>query len=67
MFETVIMLLIQICLVAVLAYIVIWVLGILGVTIPPRVVQLLWVIVALIVILLLYRALWPVFGGGRLF
>lgn len=67
MFETVIMLLIQICLVAVLAYIVIWVMGILGVTIPPRVIQILWVIVALIVILLLYRALWPVLGGGRLF
>jgi len=67
MFEGIILLLIQICFVAILAYIVIWVLGVLGVELPPRVVQIFWVIVALIVILLLYRALGPALHGGKLF
>lgn len=67
MFENVIMLLIQICVVVVLVYIVIWVLGILGVSLPPKVVQIFWVICALIVILLLYRALAGSLHGGRLF
>ena len=65
MFESVIILLIQICLVVALCYIVIWVLGILGVALPPKVIQIFWVIVALIVILLLYRALSPFIHGGR--
>ena len=67
MFESVIILLIQICLVVALCYIVIWVLGILGVALPPKVIQIFWVIVALIVILLLYRALSPFIHGGRVF
>lgn len=66
MFESVIILLIQICLVVALCYIVIWVLGIIGVALPPKVVQIFWVIVALIVILLLYRALAPFIHGGRI-
>lgn len=66
MFETVIALLIQICFLAILAYLVIWVLGILGVSLPPRVVQIFWVVVVLIVVLLLYRALGSSIGG-RLF
>jgi len=67
MFEGIILLLIQICFVAILAYIVIWVLGVLGVELPPRVVQIFWVIVVLIVILLLYRAFGPALRGGKLF
>jgi hypothetical protein len=67
MFEAIIFLLIQICFVVALVYIVIWVLGILGVALPPKVVQIFWVIVVLIVILLLYRALAPALHGGRLF
>lgn len=66
MFETVIALLIQICFLAILAYLVIWVLGILGVSLPPRVVQIFWVVVVLIVVLLLYRAMGSSIGG-RLF
>jgi hypothetical protein len=38
-------------------YLIIWVLGIIGVPIPPKVVQILWVIVALVAILLLVRML----------
>ena len=67
MFESVILLLIQICFVVALVYIVIWVLGILGVQLPPKVVQIFWVVVVLIVILLLYRMLAPGLRGGRLF
>ena len=67
MFESIIMLLIQICLVVALCYIVIWVLGIIGVELPPKVVQIFWVIVVLIVILLLYRMIGPSLSHGRLF
>lgn len=66
MFESVIMLLIQICFVVALVYIVIWVLGIIGVQLPAKVVQIFWVIVALIVILLLYRMVGPMLSSGHL-
>lgn len=65
MFETVIMLLIQICLVVALCWIVIWVLGQLGIALPEQVIKILWVVVVLIVILLLYRALAPFIHGGK--
>lgn len=67
MVENVIMLLIQICIVVGLCWLVIWVLEKLGVSLPDRVIQIFWVIVVLIVILLLYRALSPIIGGGRIF
>lgn len=66
MVETVIMLLIQIALVVGLVYIVLWVLGQLGIAIPPMIEKVLWVIVVLIVLLLLWRALGPMISGGRL-
>lgn len=66
MFESVIMLLIQVCLVVALCYIVIWVLGQLGIGLPPQVIKILWVVVVLIVILLLFRALSPFIHGGRI-
>lgn len=66
MFESVIVLLIQVCLLAAIVYIVIWVLSILGIELPPKVIQILWVIVALIVILLLYRVLSPMLHGGKI-
>lgn len=65
MFESVILLLIQICFVVALVYIVIWVLGLLGVPLPPKVVQIIWVIAALVIILLLYRMVGPVLHIGR--
>ncbi len=67
MFESVIMLLIQICLVIAVVYIVLWVLGKIGIELPPMVVNIFWVIVALIVLLLLYRMIAPALRGGRLF
>ena len=69
MVENVIYLLIYICLLVALVFLVIWVLGKLGLEIPPMVLNILWVIVVLIVILLCWRALSPFIGGGggRLF
>jgi len=67
MFESIILLLIQICFVVAIAYIVLWVLSALGVSLPPKVVQIFWIIVVLIVILLLYRMLAPSLRGGKLF
>ena len=66
MFETIIMLLIQLCLFAIVCYIILYVLAAIGVVIPPKVIQLFWVIVALIVILILYRALAPMVHGRLL-
>lgn len=63
MFESIIMLLIYICLVVGACWLVIWVLGQLGVSLPDQVVKIFWVIVVLIVILLLYRMLAPALGG----
>lgn len=67
MFESIIMLLIQICFVVAIAYIALWVLGSLGIALPPKLVQIFWVVVVLIVVLLLYRMLAPSLRGGRLF
>ena len=61
MIASVITLLIYICILAIVVYLIIWVLGIIGVPIPAKVVQLLWVIVALIAILMLVNM---VLGGG---
>lgn len=65
MFESVILLLIQIALVVALVYIVLWVLEKLGVELPPKVVQIIWVIAVLIIILLLYRMMGPVLQLGK--
>ena len=63
MIETVISLLIYVCVIALVFYLVIWVLtNVVGVPIPAKVIQILWVIFALIVILLLWRA----FAAGGL-
>jgi multisubunit Na+/H+ antiporter MnhF subunit len=62
MLASVITFLIYICLLAIVIYLVIWVLrDIVGLPIPEKVVQLLWVIVALIAILWLVQM---VVGGG---
>jgi len=60
MFEALIMTLIYICLVVGACYLVIWVLGQLGVALPANVIKIFWVIVVLVVILLLYQMLSPV-------
>jgi len=62
MLASVITFLIYICLLAIVIYLVIWVLrDIVGLPIPEKVIQLLWVIVALIAILWLVQM---VLGGG---
>lgn len=66
MLESVIMFLIYICVVAIVIYVVIWVLrDVLGLPLPAKVIQILWVIFALIVLLFLVRLLLG--GHGRLF
>ena len=57
MLDIVIGLLIQLVILAIIVYLIIWVLQIIGVPLPAKVIQLLWVLVALIAILLIYRAL----------
>ena len=62
MLASVISFLIYVCLFAIVIYLVIWVLrDVVGLPIPAKVIQLLWVIVALIVILWLVQM---VVGGG---
>jgi hypothetical protein len=62
MLASVITFLIYVCLLAIVIYLVIWVLrDVVGLPIPEKVIQLLWVIVALIVILWLVQM---VVGGG---
>ena len=65
MLAAVITFLIYICILAIVVYLVIWVLrDIVGLPIPDKVIQLLWVIVALIAILFLVQL---VLGGSNSF
>lgn len=57
--EAVIMALIYIALLALAVYLIIWVLSVIGLQIPEKVVQILWVIVILIAILILVRVFLP--------
>lgn len=67
MIEQTIMFLIWACILAAVIYLVLWVLQtIVGVPLPAKVIQLLWVIFALIVILFLVRLLLPYSGRMRL-
>lgn len=67
MFESIIMLLIYICLAVAVGFLIIWVLGQIGVPLPAQVIKIMWVIVALICILLLWKILGPALAGGHLF
>lgn len=66
MLASVITFLIYICVLALVIYVIyliIWVLrDVIGLPIPPKVIQILWVILALIVILWLVQTILP--GGG---
>ncbi len=63
MLAAVITFLIYVCVLALVIYLILWVLrDVLGLPIPAKVIQILWVIVALIVILWLVQMLVP--GGG---
>ncbi len=63
MLPAVIQFLIFICVIALVVYLVIWVLrDVIGLPLPPKVIQILWVIFALIVLLYLVQLLG--LGGG---
>ena len=63
MLVSVIVFLIYLCLLALVIYLVIWIVrDVIGVPIPQKVIQILWVIVALIVILWLVQLITA--GGG---
>ena len=64
--EPLIMLLIYIVLIVVAAGLVIWVLGQLGVALPPIVVKGFWVIVVLIIVLIFWRMVGPTIASGHL-
>lgn len=65
MFESVVYLLIGLCLLAIVVFLIQWVLGQLGIAIPARVMQMLWVIVVLVAILFIYKAVAPHIGSMR--
>ena len=63
MLTTIITLLIYVCVVALVFYLVIWILrDVVGLPIPAKVIQILWVIFALIAILFLVRLILPLTG-----
>jgi hypothetical protein len=64
MLASVIMFLISVCVLALVIYLIIWVLtDVVGLPIPAKVIQILWVIVALIVILWLVQLVTSAGGG----
>jgi len=66
MAATVITFLIYICVLALVIYLIIWVLtDVIGLPIPAKVIQILWVIVALVAILWLVQMVLPGVGGMR--
>ena len=66
MFESIILLLIYICIFVGVAFLVLWVLQQLGVPLPPMVVKIFWIIVGLCVLLLLVRMVGPALSSGHL-
>lgn len=52
--------LISVCIVAAVIYLVLWVLGQIGVPLPPMVIKIVWIIVGLVILLYL----WQSFGAG---
>jgi hypothetical protein len=59
MIEAVIFALIYLALLVLAMYLVLWVLGELGITIPANVIKILWIIVALIAILIIVQMVVP--------
>ena len=66
MFESIIMLLIYVCIVVAACWLVIYVLGAIGVTLPPQVIKIFWIIVGLICLLMLWRMVGPALSSGHL-
>lgn len=64
MIETIITLLIYAAVLAIIIYIVIYALGVIGVPLPGRVVQLIWLIFGLLVLLWVLRSVGGIPGFG---
>lgn len=60
--EGVIIALIQLCVLVAIVYVVFWVIGQLGIALPPQVVNIVWIIVALVALLFLFRNVLPGLG-----
>jgi hypothetical protein len=63
MLESVIRFLITMCLIALCVFLVIWVLGAIGIVLPAMVVKIIWIIAALVAVLFLVRLLKPYWGN----
>jgi hypothetical protein len=59
MLESLIVMLIYVVVLCLVVYLVFWALSVAGVALPPKVVQIVWLIVALIAILMVVRVILP--------
>jgi hypothetical protein len=59
MVEAVIMGLIYLCLLVLVVYVILWVLEQIGIALPPQVVKIIWVIVALVALLIIVQTVLP--------
>ena len=66
MFESILIALIYIALIALAVYIALWVLGEIGIQLPPQVVKIIWVVAVLVILLVLYQQIAPALKLGRL-
>ena len=70
MIEAIITTLIYVCLLAIAIYLILWVIqSIAGISLPPKVIQIIWIVFVLVCLLLLVRLLLPHSGlhlGGML-
>lgn len=64
MIESVITMLIYLCLLAIAVYLIQWVLGQLGIVIPENIMKILWVIVVLVALLMIVRTFLPAMRVG---
>jgi hypothetical protein len=65
MIEAVIYALIYLALVVLAIYVVLWIIGELGIALPAQVIKIIWIIVALIAILIIVQTLLPSFPKLR--
>jgi hypothetical protein len=65
--EAVIRALLYLCCIALAFFLIIWVLGSLGVALPYMVINILKVMFVLIAILVLFRLFWPIVSGATWF
>jgi hypothetical protein len=65
MIEAVIYGLIYLALLVLAVYVVLWVIGELGITLPPQVVKIIWIVVVLVALLVLVQTVLPSFPKLR--